>query len=150
MFQYNYSHDNEGGFFFICAPGHSYNEDTIIRYNISQNDGVNSARVFHISGARNTRIYNNTIYVGPKQDLPLLLFNDWDRGSAVDTSFYNNLFIVDGRVTYEFGNSTNTVFEANAFVGNHVQPPKDSRPVASQPVLLKPGSGGDGFASLNG
>ena len=44
----------EGGFFLICAPGRSYNEDTIIRYNISQNDGINSARVFHISGAKNT------------------------------------------------------------------------------------------------
>lgn len=150
VFQYNYSHGNEGGFFLICAPGHSYCEDTVIRYNISQNDGVNSARVFHISGARNTRIYNNTIYVGPKQDLPLLLFTDWDGGSAVNTFFYNNLFIVGGRVTYEFGKSTNTVFEANAFVGNHVQPPQDSFPVASQPVLLKPGSGSDGFSSLSG
>lgn len=150
VFQYNYSHDNEGGFFLICAPGRSYCEDTVIRYNISQNDGVNSARVFHISGARNTRIYNNTIYVGPKQELPLLVFSDWDRGSAVDTFFYNKLFLVDGRVTYDFGRSTNAVFEGNAFVGNHVQPPKASQAITSAPVSLKPGSGGDGFASLSG
>ena len=61
VFQHNYSHDNEGGFFLICAPGRSYNEDTIIRYNISQNDGINSARVFHISGAKNTQIYLYTL-----------------------------------------------------------------------------------------
>ncbi len=150
VFQYNYSHDNEGGFFLICAPGRSYNEDTIIRYNISQNDGINSARVFHISGARNTRIYNNTVYVGPKQDLPLLLFNDWDGGSAVDTFFYNNLFIVDGRVTYDLGKSTNTVFESNAFVGNHVLLPPDLHAITNQPALIKPGSGRDGFSSLSG
>jgi len=150
VFQYNYSHDNEGGFFLICAPGHSYCEDTVIRYNISQNDGLNSARVFHISGARNTRIYNNTIYVGAKQNLPLLLFTDWDGGSAVDTFFYNNLFIVDGRVTYDFGKSRNTVFEGNAFAGNHVQPPKDSQATTNAPSLVKAGSGGVGFASLNG
>jgi len=33
----------------ICSPGKSYNEGTIIRYNLSQNDGLNSARVFHIA-----------------------------------------------------------------------------------------------------
>ena len=92
VFQHNYSHDNEGGFFLICAPGRSYNDDTIIRYNISQNDGINSARVFHISGAKNTKIYNNTIYIGPKQNLPLMVFNDWDGGNARDTFFYNNIF----------------------------------------------------------
>jgi len=150
VFQYNYSHDNEGGFFLVCAPGNSYNEDTIIRYNISQNDGNNSARVFHISGAKNTKIYNNTIYVGPRQNLPLFLFNDWDGGSARDTFFYNNIFHVDGRVTYDFGKSQNTVFENNVFYGTHEQPPADARGITNQPALLKPGSGGDGFDSLGG
>jgi hypothetical protein len=150
VFQYNYSHDNEGGFILICAPGHSYNEDTIVRYNISQNDGLNSARVFHISGAKNTKIYNNTIYVGPKQDLPLVLFNDWDGGSARDTFFYNNIFYVDGRVTYDFGKSQNTVFENNVFWGNHRNPPPDAKASTAQPALVQPGSGGLGFASLTG
>jgi hypothetical protein len=150
VFQYNYSHDNEGGFFLICAPGRSYNEDTVIRYNISQNDGVNSARVFHISGAKNTKIYNNTIYVGAKQSLPLLLFNDWDGGSAKDTFFYNNIFYVDGRVTYDFGKSQRTVFENNVFWGAHQNPPTDARASTNQPAFLKPGSGSDGFDSLTG
>jgi len=150
VFQYNYSHDNEGGFFLICAPGRSYNEDTVIRYNISQNDGLNSARVFHISGAKKTKIYNNTIYVGLKQDLPLLLFNDWDGGSARDTYFYNNIFYVDGRVTYDFGKSQNTVFENNVFYGSHDKPPTDATGITNRPMLLKPGSGRDGFDSLTG
>ena len=150
LFQYNYSHDNEGGFFLVCAPGRSYNEDTIIRYNLSQNDGVNSARVFHISGARNTKIYNNTIYVGPKQNLPLLLFNDWDGGSARDTFFYNNIFYVAGRVTYDWGKSQHTVFENNVFYGTHAQLPSDASASTNQPALTKPGSGGDGFSTLAG
>jgi hypothetical protein len=150
LFQYNYSHDNEGGFFLICAPGTSYCEDTVIRYNISQNDGINSARVFHISGAKNTRIYNNTVYVGPQQDLPLLLFNDWDGGSAVDTFFYNNIFYVDGRVTYDWGKSRNNVFEHNVFWGRHENPPADLSAITNQPALVKPGSGGAGFDSLTG
>ncbi|HEX5220293.1 MAG TPA: alpha/beta fold hydrolase [Verrucomicrobiae bacterium] len=150
VFQYNYSHDNEGGFFLICAPGHSYNEDTVIRYNISQNDGINSARVFHISGAKNTKVYNNTIYIGPQQNLPLMIFNDWDGGSARDTFFYNNIFYVDGRVTYDFGKSQNTVFESNVFFGSHDKPPMDSGTITSRPALVKPGSGNNGLDSLNG
>lgn len=150
VFQYNYSHDNEGGFFLICAPGRSYNEDTIIRYNISQNDGINSARVFHISGAKNTKIYNNTIYVGAKQNLPLILFNDWDGGSARDTYFYNNIFYVDGRVSYDFGKSQNTVFEHNVFYGAHEKTPEDAHAITNQPALTHPGGGGVGLDSLTG
>lgn len=150
VFQYNYSHDNEGGFFLICAPGRSYNEDTVIRYNISQNDGINSARVFHISGAKNTKIYNNTIFVGPKQNLPLVLCNDWDGGSARDTYFYNNIFYVEGRVTYDFGKSQNTVFENNVFYGAHENSPADAHATTNQPALRKPGGGGAGLDSLTG
>ena len=150
VFQYNYSHDNDGGFMLICTPGNSYNEDTIVRYNISQNDGVNSARVFHISGATNTKIYNNTIYIGPKQDLPLLLFSEWDRGNANGTQFYNNIFYVDGRVTYRWDKSTNTVFQSNVFFGKHGELPPDPMVVTNQPPLLQPGHGGNGLNTLNG
>ncbi len=150
VFQYNYSHDNEGGFMLICAPGNSYNEDTIVRYNISQNDGLNSARIFHISGASNTKIYNNTIYVGPQQNLPLLLCDDWNGGSPRDTFFYNNIFYVAGGVSYNFGKSQNTVFENNVFWGAHENRPADGHANTNQPALVKPGSGGAGFESLQG
>ncbi|HPU56895.1 MAG TPA: right-handed parallel beta-helix repeat-containing protein, partial [Verrucomicrobiota bacterium] len=149
IIQYNYSHDNEGGFILICAPGNSYNEDTIIRYNISQNDGLNSARVFHFGGgARNTQVYNNTIYVGPGQDLPLILCTEWDRGNASNTRFFNNLFYVDGRVRYDWGKSTNTIFEANVFYGTHVNRPDDPLGTTNRPPLVHPGGAGNGFESL--
>jgi hypothetical protein len=151
LFQYNYSHDNDGGFMLICTPGTSYNEDTVIRYNISQNDGLNTARVFHFGGgARRTKVYNNTFYVGPKQDLPLFLFTEWSGGNAEDTQFLNNIFCVEGRVTCQWGKSRNTVFSNNVFFGNHAELPKDPHLVRLCPPLLKPGSGADGFASLDG
>jgi len=150
VFQYNYSHDNEGGFMLICSPGNSYNEDTIIRYNISQNDGINSARVFHLSGTRNAQIYNNTIYVGPKQDLPLLLFSDWDGGHAVATKFYNNIFYVDGRVTYDWGPSEKLLFANNVYYGNHIELPPDPNLSTNRPPLVNPGSGGEGVKTLVG
>ncbi|MDQ2732720.1 MAG: right-handed parallel beta-helix repeat-containing protein, partial [Armatimonadota bacterium] len=66
LFQYNYSHNNDGGFMLICNDGSSKppwnagNTGTVIRYNISQNDGLHT---FNISGpCRDTLIYNNTFY----------------------------------------------------------------------------------------
>jgi hypothetical protein len=148
VFQYNYSHDNDGGFMLICSPGNSYNEDTVIRYNISQNDGVNSARVFNFGGgAKNTRVYNNTIYVGPGQDLLLLQFGTWSGGNAKDTQFYNNIFYVDGRVKYDWGHSISNVFDGNVFFGAHAEIPPDPHAITNRPPLLKPGAG-QGPASL--
>ncbi len=151
IFQYNYSHDNDGGFMLICTPGNSYCDDTVIRYNISQNDGINSARVFHFGGgALNTLIYNNIIYVGPKQDLPLLLYTDWGGSYARNTHFLNNIFYVDGRVKYDWGKSEQNVFEHNVFFGNHQGRPDDPEASTDKPPLVKPGSGAGGFDSLAG
>ena len=68
LFQYNYSHDNEGGFMLICTPVARNQQDnlgntgTVIRNNISRNDRV---RIFHLSGADDTTVTHNAIYVGP-------------------------------------------------------------------------------------
>jgi len=151
LFQYNYSHDNEGGFMLICSPGTSYCEGTVIRYNISQNDGINTARVFHFGGGpKNTYIYNNVIYIGPGQDLPLLLFTEWDKGNAENTYFYNNIFYVSGKVRYEWGKSRNNVFENNVFLGNHAEPPADPHAIRGTPPLIDPGSGDYGSLSVGG
>jgi len=81
--QYNYSHDNWGGFLLICNQGQSYGsplnlgtKDTVVRYNLSVNDGLRpyQARnkrffspIFHISGpTENTRIDHNIIIMPPK------------------------------------------------------------------------------------
>jgi Right handed beta helix region len=149
IFQYNYSHDNDGGFMLICTPGNSYCDDTVIRYNISQSDGINAARVFHFGGgARNTLVYNNVIYIGPKQDLPLLKYTEWSGGNARNTRFLNNIFYVDGRVTYDWGKSTENTFEHNVFYGNHQGRPDDRFAITDKPPLVSPGSGRDGFDSL--
>jgi hypothetical protein len=151
VFQYNYSHDNEGGFILVCGPGHSYNEDTIIRYNISQNDGVNTARVFHFGGgSSNTLVYNNTIYIGTNQDVPLLEFGSWDGGHPTDAKFFNNLFYVEGRVSYKWGSAIRPTFRNNVFFGQHAELPPDPLAVTNRPSLRQAGSGGDGFGSLKG
>ena len=151
IFQYNYSHDNDGGFMLICAPGNSYCQGTIIRYNISQNDGIHTSRIFHFGGnSSDTLIYNNLIFVGAKQDVPMLNFTEWSGGSAHNTSFFNNIFYVEGSVSYKWGKSTDNVFDNNVFYGNHQSPPTDDHAITTKPALAKPGSGADGIESLAG
>jgi hypothetical protein len=151
LIQYNYSHDNDGGFLLVCAPRRSYCEGTVVRYNVSQNDGVDSARVIQIGGGpRNTLIYNNTIYVGPKQDVPLISFNEWDGAWAEGTRFSNNIFYVDGRVRYRLGEGRGTTFDHNVFYGQHDGRPADEGAVAQHPALVGPGTGAAGFGSLGG
>ena len=151
LFQYNYSHDNDGGFILICGPGNSYNEDTVIRYNISQNDGADASRVFHFGGkATGTKVYNNTVYVGPDKNLPLLLFTEWNKGWASNTVFENNIFYAIGTASCQPGQSADTVFSSNLFYGNFTEFPEDGMTNTNRPPLVNPGTGNDGFDSLNG
>ena len=123
LIQYNYSHDNDGGFLLICNDGSSKppvnagNVGTVVRYNISQNDG---ARTFQISAVENTAIYNNTIYVKEGMDVYGVYCHSWG-GWAKDTRFSNNIFYAKGTVRYDFGESTGNVFTNNVFFGNHIR-----------------------------
>jgi hypothetical protein len=153
LFQYNYSHDNDGGFMLICSPelysGNIGCLGTVIRYNISQND---KERTFHISGAgvQDTFIYNNVIYVGPGLNIPMLLYGNWGGAYPDNTQFYNNIFYVDGQVSYSFGGSTNNVFSNNVFYGSHMSLPFDPNAITADPNLVDPNSGGDGMDTLDG
>jgi len=170
LFQFNYSHDNDGGFMLICdngnakAPGSVGNTGTVIRYNISQNDGL--TRVFHIGGpATGTRIYGNTIYIGPEQDVDLFLNTSW-HGWPGTTVVRNNIFYVAGTARYRcsdkltepdgtyvkttgFGESKMT-FESNVYFGKHIDPPADPKAIDADPMLTKPGTGGQGLDTLKG
>lgn len=151
LFQYNYSHDNDGGFMLVCSPrlgsGNVGTVDTVIRYNISQNDG---ARLFHISGpVSGTRIYSNLFFVPEDRDIYAVLFGNWD-GYAQDTAFYNNIFYVEGKVRFDYGQSTGNVFEHNVFYGDIENRPDDPAAILSDPMLANPGAGRDGRDTLDG
>ena len=168
VFQYNYSHDNDGGFMLICTQPVTADYigtiGTIIRYNISQND---MDRTFYITGeTRDTYIYNNVIYVKEGIDIPLVLFNNWGGKYPINTYFYNNIFYTEGKFHYAyaskrlpegrhehspgFAESTNVVFSNNVYYGNHIKPPKDANAITVDPMLVSPGGGGDGLNSLDG
>lgn len=146
VFQYNYSHDNRGGFMLICTQRLSdYNlgcEGTVVRYNISENDGATSGHVFHIAGpCRDTSIYHNTIYTGPHLRVKLIEHVDWD-GWADHTRFLNNVVYADGKVSVSLGKSTRNLFDGNAWHGNVEDRPRDPHAVLAPPQLRAPGRGG--------
>ncbi len=73
IFQYNYTKDNQGGFFQDCI-GSPDNDDpaqkdySIVRYNISQNDGfdtMNTPHLFLFAFRGGDSTYNNTFYNRP-------------------------------------------------------------------------------------
>jgi hypothetical protein len=150
IIQYNYSHDNDGGFLLVAGKGSSSTgaRNSIVRYNISQNDGSNS-RIFHISGgsASNTKIYNNTIYSNLNNTL--IQFGNWE-GWPDSTQFFNNIFYIDGQVNNDWGEATNTIFENNIFYGNYEDLPQDENILIGDPLLINPGSGSEGLGSLDG
>ena len=146
VFQYNYSHDNKGGFILICTQGiNAYNlgcQGTIVRYNISENDGGTATQIVCIAGpCKDTYIYNNTFYTGPDLKINLVEHWDWD-GWASNTHFYNNVFYADGLLRFVFGESTNNVFNSNGWYGNFEKRPDDTNAITEDPKLTRPGQGG--------
>jgi len=162
VIQYNYSHDNDGGFVLICNEGGHDPKDnignigTVVRYNVSQNDHT---RGINVAGSvTNASIYNNTIYVGKNEHVHLLLQADW-KGWSDGTYLYNNIFYVDGSAQFShgvsrnpdgayitapgFGGSTNNIFDSNVYYGR-LKPADDPHALTSDPLLLSPGVAGAG------
>ena len=167
VIQYNYSHDNEGGFLLICNNGQSKlpqnvgNKGTIVRYNISINDGLRTvgrvpdfSPTFHISGpCHGSKIYNNIIVIPKKPstkiDKTILKMDNWGGPWPVDTLFANNIFYVEGEATFQFGKDEKTVFSNNVYHGKISNRPKDTAPISQDPMFQRILRGGDkGFEPL--
>ena len=141
IFQYNYSHDNAGGFLLICGG-----RDTIARYNISQNDGT-ATFTLEGDGVGNALIANNTIYT--RADLPVELVRN-TFGAPDGVRFVNNLFATLGETRYSLRGIKNAVWSHNAYWGRHQDRPADDATVTADPKLQAPGEAGEGFDSAKG
>jgi hypothetical protein len=141
IFQYNYSHDNAGGFLLICGGA-----NTTVRYNISQNDAT-ATLTLETDGSHGASIYNNVFYIGCGITVN---FARNTFGTPRDIRFANNIIYADGAVTYGFGNMKDVVFDHNAFYGGGEARPSDPHALTGDPMLTKPGSGGSGMSSLGG
>lgn len=172
IIQYNYSHDNAGGFLLICNNGENINspynigtEGTIVRYNVSVNDGLRAypttqagyfSPVFHITGpCRDTRIYNNIIYILPKPgkdiDRRIVEMGNWGGPWPEQTVFTNNIFYALDTATFHWGEDIATVFSNNVFYGQFQHLPEDAHALYTDPRLQAPDQvRGHGFSVLAG
>jgi hypothetical protein len=141
IFQYNYSHDNAGGFLLNCGG-----KGTVVRYNLSQNDAT-ATFTFESDAAADSLIHNNTIYVRPGLAVELVR-NTF--GAPHDLRFLNNLFCIAGEARYSFRGIRNAVFDHNLFFGQHVERPADEHALTADPLVVAAGEGKDGMETPGG
>lgn len=117
IFQYNYSHDTPMGFMLLMGG----NQMDIVRYNISQDDGM-AWRHFSNGSTTPSYIYNNVFYYdGAKWE--------WSKSEKIQKNyeFYNNVFYnYNDSVATKWGETTdwqntklgnNVVYEASGKTG---------------------------------
>lgn len=159
LIQYNYSHDNAGGFVMVCNEGNTlgepYNigtENTIIRHNVSINDGLRGyptrpgwfSPTIHISGpAKNTKIDNNTMVILKKPiasiDRTAVMADNWGGPWPEDLFFTNNTFYVlndSAEYKFELGKTLNAKFEGNVYRGTFKSKPEDAKAITGDSDLL--------------
>jgi hypothetical protein len=166
IFQYNYSHDNDGGFVMIIgAPDCAANGepspirlpfcyDNAFRYNISQRDEMRLLRF--IGKVWDNYVYNNTIYVGATD--PLIVETGTcgapaaNRQAPSNSYLYNNIIYntESAGSAYDFSDGVNYVFDYNTFYGYHpASEPADAHKLTSDPKFASPGGAGLGLSGCN-
>ncbi len=143
--QYNYSHNNAGGFMLFVNDTY-YTVDTVVRYNISQNDRKS---IFRYSGSiKNVTNHNNTVYVGAASGNPVM--SDYftkTSGSPTNIRNYNNAYYSVGDKGW---NLTGQMFDYNAYFGGKTLVSSDPHKVTANPNFVSPGSGGNGTNTVDG
>lgn len=150
IIQYNYSHDNVGGFLLIATDGGAsgFTTNCIARYNISQGD---LTRIVHATGPSNgNKIYNNTLFVKAGAATKIFEATTWG-GWASNLAFTNNVIYNQGTGGYTFGSATNVSFDHNLFFGAHpASEPADAAKLTSDPLFLAVGTGLSGRLTVGG
>lgn len=167
--QYNYSHDNWGGFLLVCNNGNNIGSDgnigttnTVIRYNVSVNDGIRPYQTrrrgwfsptMHISGpVEDTKIYNNVIIIPEKPseniDQTIVEMDNWGGPWPESTLFANNIFYVLEKVDFYFEDDKNTTFTNNCFYGEFENLPEDPSAIFDVPQFENISARGGGFEVL--
>jgi len=168
--QYNYSHDNDGGFLLLCGEDSANNggvNGSIVRYNLSVNDAAIGYYVIDITGSvADSQIYNNTIYCGNNTDsqvknIKLVNLANYQKVTvkSSNTVFTNNIFYAESNVSvgYGYGDAItkpafqNVTFNYNAF--HNIATPsyenliKVTNTVSTEPVFVNAGADAIGLSN---
>ena len=111
--QYNYSHNNEGGFVLLCNGYPGTAKNATVRYNLSVNDGAKCAVINLVGDIPGTQVYNNTFYLGNQVKSVMSMWgNDGKPTKATGITLTNNIFSAPtaGTGNYWSGGSVGTDF----------------------------------------
>lgn len=139
LIQYNYSHNNEGGFMLIM--GIYPHIGATVRYNVSQNDR-DKAFEFARGVPKGTMIYNNTLYSQNKVDNGILYLSNTagkDSLGVSDMYLFNNLFCYPEGQTFYGGADSNQLpgiskLHNNGYVGGISAPAEEDNAIMAANV----------------
>jgi hypothetical protein len=137
--QYNYSHDNQGGFIVMEDAGTS---NLTVRYNLSINDSYGGLKgVFDFSDegvVPNTSIYNNTVYIASGLPSQPIYCDACGSNPSGDYNFENNIIANFGSGGYLVPTPNGGgVISHNLFYGNHpASEPADAYKITSDPQFV--------------
>lgn len=157
IYQYNYSHNNEGGAYLIISYGdnasstkYADSRDSIFRYNISENDRFALMTMTNPLG--NNKIYNNVFYVGPERSVDAFFYGSMN-SKDIGVNLTNNIFYVDskdgknGSLGGNWGDKFN--YDNNIYYSKNdkgiTRLPKDKNKITEDPKFIAPGSGENGY-----
>lgn len=135
VFEYNISHDNEGGFLLLC-PYEKPTRNFTVRYNLSVND---RARIIQVcdGGLEDGRIYKNTFYIGDGLSPNIV---DEATDENIDVLFVNNIIRKGGTGTAHWLlNNTEFNVTNNAFHGAIDTHADATNVITGEPGLAAPG-----------
>ena len=147
VIQYNYSHDNAGGFLLLCELPDTSDRGytgTIVRNNLSVNDGNVKGELMALVGpVRGVTIENNTVYTSGNLKRLIQVWTGNGEDQAKDVTVRNNLFICNGLGNeYVLWNGENFTFENNLYWGEYRTPgPNEKSARVVNPHLPSPVTG---------
>ena len=141
IFQYNYTHENEGGVLIMMSQ--SLAKTVIYRYNLSVNDARNTNSgcqfaIYPVYGVNSAYVYNNVIYSTRQEGFKFL--------DIQGSYFYNNIFDMPAAIY-----PTRPIFSNNCYFG-HAPCETDLYKVLGDPQFVGPlptTAGGDGYLAAN-
>ncbi|MGH3712417.1 MAG: hypothetical protein ACRDT4_02995 [Micromonosporaceae bacterium] len=142
LYQYNFSHNNAGGFFLgcqSCTAFPNYKATQVLRYNISQEDCRIEANLENQSP---TQLYGNTFYCMSKPMSAKL-----PTGASANTTVANNIFVAPSGA---LPTGENLSYRSNLYWGGVTAPAGETGAVKADPKLNYPGGTARGFNSADG
>jgi hypothetical protein len=146
--QYNYSHDNDGGFLLLCGTSAGHVRNATVRYNISQNDSYRGVEDCS-AGIQSAAVYNNTIYVKPGAGMALIRENN--DANTRHVQFTNNVVLNAGSTsdaTFTLATATGYVLTDNVFRNTTSTPGIGTQ--TTDPLLSAPGTATGIGSAANG